>query len=153
MSKSKIITAVIVLLVAGFAVAKVIPESDDDYYDDDFFVPPTETKDISATRETMPGVYKDGTYSARGNYYSPAGLESITINVTIKDGIITDTSAVAEATDEKSVKMQGVFIENYKQYVVGKSIDEVKLDKVSGSSLTGAGFNDAISKIKTEARA
>jgi hypothetical protein len=41
---------------------------------------------------------------------------------------------------------------DYKQYVVGKKIDEVQLTKVSGSSLTPQGFNDALAKIKAEAK-
>ncbi|KXK09170.1 MAG: hypothetical protein UZ21_OP11001000228 [Microgenomates bacterium OLB22] len=49
--------------------------------------------------------------------------------------------------------MQGLFAEGYKTQVVGKSIDELKLDVVNGSSLTPKGFEDALQKIKTEAAA
>lgn len=35
---------------------------------------------------------------------------------------------------------------------VGKDIDDVKLSRVSGSSLTSTGFNSALDTIKTEAR-
>lgn len=98
-------------------------------------------------------VYKNGTYSADGSYKSPAGFEKIHVTLIIKDDVIISSEVQGTATNLKSQKFQGIFIENYKQYVVGKSIDTVKLDKVSGSSLTGAGFNDAVTKIKVESKA
>ncbi|HEY6737203.1 MAG TPA: calcium-binding protein [Candidatus Saccharimonadia bacterium] len=97
--------------------------------------------------------YKDGTYSATGSYESPGGQESIEISVTVKNGVITATSAQEAATDHDSEEYQQRFIANYKSLVVGKSLDSVSLGRVSGASLTGAGFNDAISQIKTQARA
>lgn len=97
------------------------------------------------------GSYKDGTYEATGHYESPGGEEEIEVSITVKDGTVTDTSTVSKATNPKSVMMQGVFIDNYKAMVVGKSLDEVKLDKVAGSSLTPKGFNDAVEQIKKEA--
>lgn len=108
---------------------------------------------VNDTPEADVNMYKDGTYTMVGSYNSPAGPESIEITVTLKDGIITDTSAVPQATVPASVNWQGVFAKNYETLVVGKKIDEVSLDKVSGSSLTPKGFNDAITKIKAEAQA
>jgi len=46
-----------------------------------------------------------------------------------------------------------MFISGYKPYVIGKNIDTISLDRVSGSSLTPAAFNEALGQIKTEARA
>jgi hypothetical protein len=37
--------------------------------------------------------------------------------------------------------------------VVGKSLDDIKVSKVAGSSLTSGGFNKAIEQIKTDATA
>jgi len=98
--------------------------------------------------------YKDGTYSADGNYFSPGGSEQIALRLNIKDDIIAD--AVTEANSPSgptAIRYQAIFVANFKQYVVGKKIDEVKLDKVSGSSLTPKGFNDALNKIKAQAKA
>ncbi len=100
----------------------------------------------------MAGEYKDGTYSATGNYVSPAGQEEVEVELTLADGVIEDVTFTGKATNEKSVFMQGVFSDNYKALVQGKNIDEVQLDKVSGSSLTPKGFMDALDKIKTEAK-
>ncbi len=97
--------------------------------------------------------YKDGTYSAAGTYQSPAGKEEVGVSLTLQNGIITDAIFTPKATNEVSVKLQGMFAGGYKAMVVGKTLDEAQLDKVSGSSLTPKGWNDAIEKIKLEARA
>ena len=96
--------------------------------------------------------YKDGTFRADGAYKSPAGPESVTVTITLKGEKITDVVVTPHATNKISVKMQDAFIGGIKAVVVGKSLDEVKVGKVSGSSLTGAGFNDAVAKIKLEAK-
>ncbi|MFA5946693.1 MAG: hypothetical protein WC813_01575 [Patescibacteria group bacterium] len=97
-------------------------------------------------------VYKNGTYTAVGNYNSPAGSEEIKVTITLKEDIITDATVVAMATNPKSVFMQGRFIEGYKTLVIGKKIDEVQLTVVSGSSLTPKGFIEALAEIKAQAK-
>ncbi len=109
----------------------------------------TPTTPVSTTASP----YKDGTYTATGHYSSPGGAETIGVSLTLKDGVITDATVTPEATRPMSMRMQGMFTENYKPLVVGKSLDEVSLTKVSGSSLTPKGFNDAVAQIKTEAQA
>ncbi len=96
--------------------------------------------------------YKDGNYDAQGVYKSPAGDESIEVKLTLKKNLITKITVTPNATHPKSVTMQNLFVGGYKELVIGKNINEVKLDKVSGSSLTPKGFNDAIEKIKAEAK-
>ena len=96
--------------------------------------------------------YKDGTYSAVGNYNSPGGPEEIGVSVTLKNNLITNASVEVKATRRKSLMVQQDFADHFKPFVIGKNINEVKLDKVSGSSLTPAGFNDAIAKIKAQAK-
>lgn len=110
----------------------------------------------SATNETpvetvVVGSYKDGTYEAQGEYVSPGGPEEVGLKITLKDGIITDSAFTKMAERPMSVTFQEQFATGYKEFVVGKKIDEVNLTKVSGSSLTPRGFNDALAKIKAEA--
>lgn len=95
--------------------------------------------------------YKDGTYTAKGAYSVHAGPEEITISLTLKDGVITDTTFAGTPAVKMSQKYMDMFAENYKPLVIGKKISEVKLGKVSGSSLTPMGFNDAVEKIKQQA--
>ena len=102
---------------------------------------------------TSSAAYKDGTFTATGTYQSPAGPEGVTVSVTLKNGIITDSTVTSNANDGESRRYQSEFISGYKTYVNGKNIDSVSVGKVSGSSLTGAGFNNALTKIKAEAKA
>lgn len=97
--------------------------------------------------------YKNGTYSVTGEYLSPGGQRTIDVELTLIDGNITEIEVTPTATDATSQRFQGEFAEGYKPMVMGKSIDEIELTKVSGSSLTPKGFQDALEKIKAEAKA
>lgn len=98
-------------------------------------------------------VYKDGTYSAQGNYMSPGGSEIVDVSLTIKDDTIAVATFKGEAQMGKSQKMQEMFAAGYQAEVVGKAIDSLNLTVVNGSSLTPMGFMDAVAKIKAEAKA
>jgi uncharacterized protein with FMN-binding domain len=107
---------------------------------------------VGTTTDNKKFLYKDGSYSATGSYVSPGGAESIKITLVLKDDIITDASAEVLATRPTSKQMQIAFASGFKAMIVGKNINDVTLDKVSGSSLTPQGFNDAVAKIKAQAR-
>jgi uncharacterized protein with FMN-binding domain len=109
---------------------------------------------VSAT-ETAPSTqsYKDGTYSATGNYDSPGGPEQIEVSLTLKNGQVTESTYKGDATLGKSQKYQETFGQGYQTLVVGKSIDQLSLDVVNGASLTPKGFMDAVEKIKAQAKA
>lgn len=97
--------------------------------------------------------YKDGQYTATGSYVSPGGSERITIQVTLKDGVVAGTAATSGASDPEGQEYQNQFIQGYKKLVVGKPIDSISLSRVSGSSLTSQGFNDALKQIEQQAKA
>ena len=99
------------------------------------------------------GSYKNGTYSATGSYISPGGQESVDVEVTLKDDIISAATVTPHPAAATSTQYQSEFVNNFKALVVGKNIDEVKLSRVAGSSLTSGGFNEAIEKIKDDAAA
>lgn len=105
---------------------------------------------VAASPEKV-SAYKNGTYKVTGNYVSPGGPREVGVTLTLADGVITEAAAEVLATDATSKRFQGEFVDNFKPMVVGKNIDEVILSKVSGSSLTPKGFNDAVAKIKVEA--
>lgn len=96
--------------------------------------------------------YKNGSYTVTGKYISPAGPETIKVTLTLTDGVVTASTVVAQADIQGSQEFQEKFINNYKQYVVGKKIDTLQLGKVAGSSLTPKGFNDAVEQIKAQAK-
>lgn len=97
-------------------------------------------------------IYKDGSYSATGSYQSPEGTESIGVSLVLKNDVVITSTVVGNATGGISQRYQGIFIDNYKQYVIGKEISTLSLNKVSGSSLTPIGFNNAVRTIRAKAK-
>lgn len=153
-SKAKIITTiavllVIVLIVAGVAALK--PKVKDEATTTPTNSSPSQTT-TPTTQPAATSSYKDGEYSATGSYISPGGRERITVKVTLKNGAVTETSAESIASNSTAKGYQSDFIESYESQVVGKKIDDVSLSRVSGSSLTSRGFNEAIEQIKDRAK-
>jgi uncharacterized protein with FMN-binding domain len=109
----------------------------------------TGTNDTAATASE----YKDGTYTATGKYVSPGGNQQITVALTVKDGVVTDSSVTEGSVDPTSKQFQAMVIANYKTLVIGKKLSEINLTKISGSSLTPKGFMDAVAQIKVKAQA
>lgn len=107
----------------------------------------------SADDTSSDASFKDGSYTATGAYESPGGNEHITVHVTLASGVVTATSATSGAGDPEAHEYQSMFIGGFKSQVVGKRIADVHLSRVSGSSLTSQGFNDAISQIENQAKA
>lgn len=123
-------------------------------------VKPTTNAPVSSTAPATPSgtasssTYKDGTYSVTAAYRVPEEApQSIGVELTLKNDVIVDVTVTAKATDNTSMMYQNTFIAGYKTFVVGKNIADVQLSKVSGSSLTPKGFNDALNAIKTQAEA
>ncbi|WDG17071.1 FMN-binding protein [Microbacterium sp. Clip185] len=98
------------------------------------------------------GTYKDGTYTAEGSYQTPETVEKITVKVTLADDTITAVDVTGDPQARESQQYQGQFIGGISDEVVGKKIDDIKVSRVAGSSLTSGGFNQAIEEIKTEAK-
>ena len=109
--------------------------------------------DSGDSTTTTSGDYTDGTYTESGSYQAPSGEETVEVTVTLADNKITDVKVVGEASDPQAKRHQGEFSDGIAGEVVGKNIDEIKVDKVGGSSLTSGGFNEAIDAIKADAAA
>lgn len=151
------ITALIVIVLVGIAATAVIVIHNNNSSKTSDATNTTSTATTqqaqTAADNSTSTTYKDGTYNATGSYVSPGGRESIELTVTLKNGVITDTSLVADATDGDAKEYQSDFKSVYKDMVIGKDIDSVSLSRVAGSSLTSNGFNDALDQIKTDAKA
>lgn len=100
----------------------------------------------------MSSSYKDGTYTASSSYYVPHGQESIQVTLTLKNGVVTDSSVTNSETNYESASYQEGFAQEYKSYVVGKNIKDVQLSYVAGASDTTNGFNDAVNSIMSQAQ-
>jgi uncharacterized protein with FMN-binding domain len=97
------------------------------------------------------GSYQDGTYSADGNYVSPNGQETVGVQLTLAGGSVSDVVITPHPSNPNTKKFQGEFASGIKAQIVGKKLDEIKVSKVAGSSLTSGGFNQAVEKIKADA--
>ena len=118
---------------------------------------PKATQSDSASATAPAGAsgsaYTDGTYTADGSYKTPESVEKISVTVTLQDDVITAVSVSGNPQKRESEEYQSKFIGGISSEVVGKSIDEISVSRVAGSSLTSGGFNQAIETIKAEAAA
>lgn len=96
--------------------------------------------------------YKDGTYSATGNYVSPGGTQTVKVTLDLKNNTIENAAVESLSTNRDSREFQSKFISGFKPFVVGKDPDDIQISHVSGSSLTSEGFKNALEKIKEQAR-
>ncbi|MDB5184818.1 MAG: hypothetical protein JWN38_626 [Candidatus Saccharibacteria bacterium] len=107
----------------------------------------------TSTTDSGTATYKDGTYSADASYRTPQDTESIKVTLTLSSGVVTDSTVVSSFNTPEARQYQTDFANSYKSQVVGKKITDIKLGKISGSSLTPPAFNQAVSKIETAAQA
>ena len=147
-----IVALIIIVLIGIVASAVIVINQPKDTNTQTTDTTTTSTSTTNADTSTTAS-YKDGTYNATGSYSTPGGKESIALVVVIKDGVIAETSMVANAKNGDAKEYQAAFASTYKSLVVGKSVDKVSLSRVAGSSLTSNGFNDALDQIKSDAKA
>lgn len=95
--------------------------------------------------------YADGSYTAEGSYISPAGQESVTVELSIRDDIVTSVTVTPGADDPQARTFQEKFASGIDEHVVGKDIDTLDVTRVAGSSLTSGGFREALAAIKADA--
>ena len=109
--------------------------------------------DTGTTEADTSAEYTDGTYTADGGYTAPSGPESITVEITLADDVVTDVVVTPHATEGNQALFQGKFSAGIAAVVDGKDIDTLAVSRVGGSSLTSGGFNQALETIKAEALA
>lgn len=99
------------------------------------------------------GSYTDGEYSAEGSYQTPESTETISVTLTVESDVVTAVEVTGDPQRRESEQYQSEFIGGIDDLVVGKSLDEIDVDRVAGSSLTSNGFNAAVEEIRTDAAA
>ena len=114
---------------------------------------PTTSETSSTTDDSSSAAVNDGDYEAKGSYSNPGGQSEVQVDLTITDGKIADIKVTPGATNSTSRGYQQKFAGGIADEVVGKTLDELDVSKVSGSSLTSQGFNQAIDQIKADASA
>lgn len=117
---------------------------------------PTAPGELGTEQASEPALnsqqYQDGIYTTTGSYNSPAGRESVRVSLTLADDIVVDSTVTSLTNHPTSRQYQGEFVAGYKQYVTGKKLTEINISRVSGSSLTSGGFNQALAAITNEAQ-
>lgn len=111
----------------------------------------SESSGSSMTSDHSDMDHADGEYTASADYATPGGVDTITLNVTLADNAVTAVSMSTNPQDGESKEYDDNFQEAYKEFVVGKPIDEIALSRIAGSSLTTGGFMDALDQIATQA--
>lgn len=111
------------------------------------------SSDSTSSDTTTSGTYTDGTYTAEGSYQTPETVETISVTMTLEDGIVTEVEVTGDPQARETEQYQGQFIAGIADEVVGQSIDDLDVDRVAGSSLTSGGFNEAVEDIKEQAAA
>ena len=96
--------------------------------------------------------YKDGTYSAPGDYQTPENASSITVTVTISKGTITNSTVTGNPSSHESKAYIADFIAEYKSFVEGKQLGNLQVSRIAGASLTSRGFNEALNAIRSQAQ-
>jgi uncharacterized protein with FMN-binding domain len=94
--------------------------------------------------------YRDGVYEARGWYGNLPSHVDVTITLTQER--VTHVKVTPRATDPTSLEYQRWFAEAVPRAVTGRPLDQIHVGRLAGASGTPDGFNDALSKIKREAR-
>lgn len=147
-----IILVIIVLAIAGFYYKS--NSSSKSQSQQQTAMAPAKKVSVQPTKAAMmaKSMYKDGTYTAEGDYVTHVGQKKISVTVTLKNDMITSADVKNEADDPMSTKYQDSFISGYKPMVIGKDISTVHVGKVALSSLTPNGFNNALKSIEQQAK-
>jgi uncharacterized protein with FMN-binding domain len=103
------------------------------------------------TADTVTSNYIDGEYSATGWYGGLPSHQDVTI--TIADDTVTAVEITTPAEDETSLGYQQRFADALPDAVIGRSVDELDIDRLAGSSGCSEGFMDALAKIRDAAAA
>ena len=143
-----VIAVVVIVAIAGFAYKQSTTQKQQTLGASD-----KQEAKIAAKPTDATSSYKDGKFTAEGDYMTHVGQKHISVTLTFKNGVIADADVTNQADDPMSTRYQDAFISGYKQYVVGKKIDEVHVSKVASSSLTPIGFNNALDAIKKQSQA
>jgi uncharacterized protein with FMN-binding domain len=96
-----------------------------------------------------PTTYADGRYSATGWYGGLPSHHDVTL--TLEGDTVTAVEITTPAEDDTSLGYQQRFAAALPAAVVGRSVDEIAVDRLAGSSGCSEGFVDALTQIKQQA--
>lgn len=115
--------------------------------------PAASSPSTAAGSDSPSGAFADGTYTADGDYSSPGGPASIGVSVTLKGDAISAVTIEPKADNPTARQWESRFASGIGKVAVGKPIEGLQVGVVSGSSLTGRGFEKALAAIRADAKA
>ena len=93
--------------------------------------------------------YRDGEYTATGWYGGLPSHHDVTL--TIENDTVTAVEITTPAEDATSLGYQRRFAAALPGAVIGKSVDDLAVDRLAGSSGCSEGFMDALAQIREQA--
>src|SRR5690554_3177904 len=76
--------------------------------------------------------YTDGTYFAEGQYVSPGATETVGVELTLADDIVTAVQITTHGESANARRFQGEFAGGIGAEVIGKDIDSLNVSRVAG---------------------
>ncbi|TDK28244.1 hypothetical protein E2F48_00125 [Arthrobacter crusticola] len=113
---------------------------------------PASAEPTEAAPAASDQTYEDGEFTQVGSYVSPGGTEEIGVTLTLEKDVVTAVTTEPMPSNPTAKLYQERFSGGIQEEIVGKKLDELKVDKVAGSSLTSGGFAEATDLIKSEAK-
>lgn len=116
---------------------------------DDVMVAKDIKSQTEVTQDQIDQLIADGTYEEDVSYVYHAGVETVTIKMSVENDVITELSITGNDPNPVSKKYIDAVSEQLQTLSVGKPISEVSSlpDQISGSSLTVAAFKQHTAKL------
>lgn len=97
-------------------------------------------------------LYRNGRYTATGHYLTPGGNESIAVSIDVQADAVAASAIQVEATSPTARQFQQQFRTTIASHITARPLSTLSVSRVSGASLTSLGFNDALAKVRQEAK-
>lgn len=105
---------------------------------------------VDSSMEAEP-IVQIQTYSSEESYaVGRDHVNRMVVTAEVENSVITDIHVDHYVTSEKSERHAGEFDAVYKNEIIGKSIFEAQVSRVSGSTGTSNAFNRALENIKDQ---
>lgn len=93
-----------------------------------------------------------GTYAYDVTYATPAGNTDMTVTFALKNNVITDVNLAGNPQHQTSLQYETLLEAELGTLIIGKELSQVPAiaAKTAGSSLTPAGFNQALAQLQAE---
>lgn len=112
----------------------------------------TPTNTSTSSSPVSASIYKNGSYNVTTDYMTPAGKETLGVNISVNSDKVSSVEVTNMASDKTSKNYQNRFIASIQSQILGKTVDTASVGVISGASLTSNAFNQALMKIKAEAK-